>query len=574
MLSIDILDQKLTSIDKKDYGNYQKLLGSYDFSFFKLIIQQIPKDPYAPPHTGIYRIQVQRNDEQIININFTSKIQQIAFRDYLARCFFNASKEISKGVRGTGQSGLITIDEPAQYILERSSVIITDEIIEVRCFIGLPGKGRIVTSDLAKKMLFEELPKIVQKSLLKKNIDQKIMQKHIEVAEDTKYLRDKLDSLGLVAFIVNDSILARKDGDSDKPMGTQKVIRFKAPKSLTQEIKLPNKGLIKGLGIKKGITLIVGGGYHGKSTLLNALETSIYNHIPGDGREYCVSNIKTAKIRAYSGRSVSKTDISLFINNLPLNQNTKSFSTNNASGSTSQAANIVEAIEVGAEVLLMDEDTCATNFMIRDYKMQQLVNKKDEPITSFIDKVKQLYLEKNISTILVLGGVGEYFDVSNCVIQMLNYKPLDVTAKAQQITVDFSTKRKIEGDTSTIYIHDRIPLAKSINPLNKYGKFSIFAKEVHRLNFGNQVVDLTDLEQLMELSQTKALAYAIEYAKKYMDNKATLKEVIEHVISDIEKDGLDIISDKISAHFAYFRELELAFAINRLKGFDVLQKDS
>jgi len=574
MLSIDILDQKLTSIDKKDYGNYQKLLGSYDFSFFKLIIQQIPKDPYAPPHTGIYRIQVQRNDEQIININFTSKIQQIAFRDYLARCFFNASKEISKGVRGTGQSGLITIDEPAQYILERSSVIITDEIIEVRCFIGLPGKGRIVTSDLAKKMLFEELPKIVQKSLLKKNIDQKIMQKHIEVAEDTKYLRDKLDSLGLVAFIVNDSILARKDGDSDKPMGTQKVIRFKAPKSLTQEIKLPNKGLIKGLGIKKGITLIVGGGYHGKSTLLNALETSIYNHIPGDGREYCVSNIKTAKIRAYSGRSVSKTDISLFINNLPLNQNTKSFSTNNASGSTSQAANIVEAIEVGAEVLLMDEDTCATNFMIRDYKMQQLVNKKDEPITSFIDKVKQLYLEKNISTILVLGGVGEYFDVSNCVIQMLNYKPLDVTAKAQQITVDFSTKRKIEGDTSTIYIHDRIPLAKSINPLNKYGKFSIFAKEVHRLNFGNQVVDLTDLEQLMELSQTKALAYAIEYAKKYMDNKATLKEMIEHVISDIEKDGLDIISDKISAHFAYFRELELAFAINRLKGFDVLQKDS
>jgi len=573
MLNNNILKQKLFSIDKRDYGAYQTLLGSYDFPMFKLIIEQIPKDPYAPPHTGIYRIQVQRSDKRIINHEITSKIRKVAFTDFLSRCFFDASNKISKKDRGTGHSGLITINQPGQSILERNSVVITDEIIEVRCFLGMPADGRIITADVAKEMFFTELPKIVEESLLKEKIDLEAMKKHIDVAQDTEYLRNKLDELGLIAFIANGSILPRKNGSDDKPMSDKMAITFKAPQSLTQEIQLPNAGLIKGLAITKGITLIAGGGYHGKSTLLSTLERAIYNHIPGDGREYCASNVKTVKVRAYSGRHVTKTDISMFINNLPLHQDTSSFSTNNASGSTSQATNIVEAIEAGTEVLLMDEDTCATNFMIRDNKMQQLVNKDDEPITTFIDKVKQLYVEKNISTILVLGGVGEYFDVSDTVIQMLNYEPFDVTQKAHYIANNTLTKRKVEGNDMPIRIQDRIPLAKSISPINDYGKFSVFAKEVHRLNFGNQVVDLTDLEQLMELSQTKALSYAIEYAKKYMDSKATLREVIEHVIADIKENGLDVISNKISGHFAEFRELELAFAINRLKNLKVTQVD-
>ena len=572
MLHKDTLKQKLASIDKRDYGHYQKLVGSYDFSFFKLIIQQIPKDPFAPPHTGIYRIQVGRTDERIINMGFVSKVQKVAFADYLSRCFYDASQRLSKGVRGTGHSGIITINEPGQCILERNSVVITDDIIEVRCFLGLPAEGRIITADIAQQMFFTELPKIVKESLLRENIDHEAIQRHLEVAEDTQYLRDKLDSLGLIAFIANGSVLPRQSGTSDKPMRDKKAIPFMAPESLTQAIELPHVGMIKGLAIKKGITLIAGGGYHGKSTLLDALETCIYNHIPSDGREYCVSSVKTAKVRAYSGRHVAKTDISPFINNLPFNQDTTSFSTNNASGSTSQAANIIEAIEAGAEVLLMDEDTCATNFMIRDSKMQQLVHKKDEPITTFIDKVKQLYEERNISTILVLGGVGEYFDVADSVIQMINYEPFDVTHKAHRIANASPTEREVEGEAYPVVIHERIPLPQSIDSLSEYGKFRIYAKETHHLNFGKEVIDLTDLEQLVEVSQTKALGYAIEYAKKYMNNKATLREIVEHVESDIEEKGLDVISDKISGHFAGFRSLELAFAMNRFRGFDVIQK--
>ncbi|MDH5219567.1 MAG: ABC-ATPase domain-containing protein, partial [Gammaproteobacteria bacterium] len=366
MLDKALLPKKLSSIDNKDYASYQSLLGSYDFSLFKLLIEQIPKDPYAPPHTGIYRIQVQRQDERIINLNLTSKVQEIAFRDYLARYFYAACEKISKGIRGTGYSGLITINQPGQAILERNSVIITDEIIEVRCFLGLPGKGRKVVADTAEQMLLTELPEIVNASLLKQNIDPVALQKHIQVAEDADCLRTRLDSLGLVAFIANDSILPRESGTSDKPMSAKTAITFTAPENLTMEIELPNAGRIKGMAVPKGVSLIVGGGYHGKSTLLSTLEAGIYNHIPGDGREYCVASMKIAKVRAYSGRSVVKSDISPFISNLPFHQDTSAFFTENASGSTSQAANIVEAVEAGAEALLMDEDTCATNFMIRD----------------------------------------------------------------------------------------------------------------------------------------------------------------------------------------------------------------
>jgi len=573
MLHANILRQKLASITGQDYAAYQSLLGNYDFSLFKLIIEQIPKDPYAPPHTGIYRIQVQRDDPRIINLKIDTKIKKIAFADFLARHFFEVSQSISKGPCGTGFSGIITINQPDQSILERNSVVITNQIIEVRCFLGLPASGRMIESKIAEQMLLSELPEIVNSSLLKRNIDLNSLSRHIEVAEDSEYLRNKLDSLGLIAFIANNSILPRESGTSDKPMSGASAIPFTAPDSLMEEINLPHAGWIKGMGIPKGVTLIVGGGYHGKSTLLNALEVGIYNHIPDDGREQCISIAQTVKIRAYSGRYVVKTDISPFIKNLPIQKDTTSFSTENASGSTSQAANIMEAIEVGTEVLLMDEDTSATNFMIRDIKMQQLVNKEDEPITTFIDKVKQLYLDKNISTVLVLGGVGDYFDVSDQVIQMINYVPCDVTLKAHKISNMFPAKRKVEDEAYPFHIRKRIPVSESIVPLNEHGKFSIYAKEVHRLNFGKHIIDLSDLEQLMELSQTKALGYALEYSKKYMDNKSTLREVVNRVIKDIEENGLDILSDKISGHFAWFRGLELAFTLNRFRDFNVIQQD-
>ncbi len=573
MLPSNVLRSKIASIDQKDYGAYQALLGEYDFHDYKIIFEQIPKDPYAPPHTGIYRIIFGRDDQKIIPVRINTKIQEITSRDFLARRFFEAASKISKTGRGTGYSGTITINQPGQAILERSCVVIDTSTIELRCFIGLPAAGRKINANLAADMIFNELPEVVTNSVFKDHVVEEELCQHIHIAEEAEYLRNQLDTRGLIAFISNGSLLPRESGSSEKPLEDANAIQFKAPESLKIKLDLPNGGSVFGLGIPIGVTLIVGGGYHGKSTLLNAIEQGIYNHIPGDGREKCVSHPDSVKIRAYSGRYIEQTNISSFVNNLPFGKDTTKFSTENASGSTSQAAGIIEAIELGAKVLLMDEDTCATNFMIRDEKMQQLVSKSDEPITTFIDRVRQLYQEMGVSTILVLGGAGDYFDVADHVIQMNTYTPLDVTANAKAIAKQVTTKREYENTSETFQMSARIPIAGSIDPLNQYGKKGIYSTDTHQLNFGKYKIDLTDLEQLIELSQTKAIGFALEYAKKYMDETTTLNEIVEKVMRDIEGKGLDIISNKISPNFALFRKYEFAFMLNRLRSLKVQQRE-
>jgi predicted ABC-class ATPase len=571
MAATSVLKQRIESINTRDYGAYQSLIGEYDYAKFKLYIDRIPKDPYAPSHTGIYRVILKNHFVNQFNQIFNTKVSKIAFCDYLARHFYHATLKKSPGRRGTGNSGIITMDQPGQAILERNSVIVSKEKIEVRFFIGLPADGRNINAPICKVMLFDELPEIIEFALFPENLDISDLEKHIQTAEDAEYLRSRLEPLNLVAFIADDSILPRKSGTSDESLNKNMAIPFQSPESLLVEIDLPHSGKIKGMGIPRGITLIVGGGYHGKSTLLNAIEMGIYNHIAGDGREKCVSNLNTIKIRAYSGRYIEKVDISTFINHLPLQKNTTRFSTENASGSTSQAASIMEAIEVGTHVLLMDEDTCATNFMIRDHKMQKLVQKEDEPITTFIDKVENLYANNGISSILVLGGIGDYFDVSHTVIQMKNYNPIDVTNKAHEISGSSVEKRLSEGKEHQICIKERIPLKNCINPYNDYNKKSIYSTEINRIHFGKNMIDLTDVEQLVELSQVKAIAEAILYMSKYVNGKTSLTEIIHNLMRDIEKNGLDILSDRVSGHFAQFRGLELAFAINRLRELKIAE---
>lgn len=573
MMTKDQLQETLTPLDRKDYGALQTLIGRYDFEQFVLSIEQIPKDPFAPPHTGIYRVQFPLADTVIKNDMIDSRPAEIACRDFYARRFFYTSSKIAGERRGTGYSGIITVDEPGQAILNRSSVVIKEDMLEVRCFIGIPASKREIKAKLAVKMLLEELPEIVSLSLHHDHTDAEQLWSHIHTALDAEFLREKLPDLGLVAFIANGAILPRESGTSDRPMDKEQVIPFQSPASLETEIELPYAGKVSGMGIQQGITLLAGGGYHGKSTLLRAIEMGVYNHVAGDGREQCVSLTETVKIRSYSGRHVVKTDISPFIRNLPFQKDTRAFSTNNASGSTSQAANIIEAMEIGTKVILMDEDTCATNFMIRDMYMQKLVKKPDEPITSYIDKIRQLFLENKISTVLALGGVGDYFEVADHVIQMIKYQPEDVTDKARAIIKKYPVKRVKEDIEYPVQARARIPVAASIDPMSEYKKWRLYTTEVHTLQLGQNKIDLTDLEQLIELSQTKAIGYTMLYAKKYMDGTRTLKQVIDLVMTDLKENGMDILSEKISGHFAQFRSFELAFALNRMRSFDVKQAE-
>ncbi len=572
MKSFEQLKQQLQHLDGKDYAAYQSLKGPWMFPHFELHIDRIPKDPYAPPGTGVYRARVPRDKAGFPGRLTTSRIREIALRDYLARQFYCQCVTISKGRRGTGNSGIITIAEPGQAILERSSVVLNEDFVEARFFLGLPASGRAIQTKIAEIMLFEELPQIVRASFFAECLDLEALNQHLGTAEDAEFLRDSLCSSDLVAFIADGAVLPRASGVDQRPLEASTVVQFKSPESLRVRVDLPNAGTITGMGIPRGITLIVGGGYHGKSTLLQALELGIYNHIPGDGREYCVSLPETVKVRAASGRSVVKTDISAFINNIPLQEATTSFSTMNASGSTSQAAFISEAMEIGAKVILVDEDTSATNFMIRDKRMQELVAKKHEPITAFVDRVRQLYKEHDISTILVMGGSGDYLSVADCVIQMTEFEPHDVSERARAIATRFTTERAPEGDHTFERPRLRLPMKDGLDPHNEYGHLRITVPEPRRLIFGRTNVDLSDVEQLVEKAQTKAIGRTILYAKEYMDDEKDLKQIVELVMKDIQREGLDVLDPNLTGDLAQFRGLEFAFSLNRMRSLEMRQK--
>jgi len=556
------LKEHLQHIDGRGYKAYKQIKGEYDFSAFTLTIDHVQGDPFAAPSR--MRVRINRTASGFDYDLSNNKSRSIGLCDYLARIFFQNCRQHSHGNRGTGKSGLITIDRPNQEILESTAMKVDDQVVEARFFMGLPAQGRRVRSRDAAAMFLDELPRIVKRSLFFKTLDPNPLKSHVAAAEDADYLRSRLPALHLIGFVANDSLLPRASGIDPAPLKSKQAIRFQSPPSLETEFVLPNKGAVKGMGLPAGVSLIVGGGYHGKSTLLNALELGIYNHIPGDGRELVVALPGTVKIRAADGRRIEKTDISPFINDLPFEKNTHTFSTQNASGSTSQAANISEALEAGAKVLLLDEDTSATNFMIRDHRMQQLVRKDQEPITPFIDRVRQLFDQQGVSTVLVMGGSGDYFSEAHHIIQMTNYRPEDVTTTAHLIAQDHPTGRLNEGGSQFGEISVRIPLAQSFNPY-RGKRLKIAATRMDEILFGSTVVDLKDVEQIVHLSQTRGIGLAMHYAIRYMDGQRSLKQVVDRVIQDMDKQSLDVLSAYISGDIVRFRGLELAAAINRMR---------
>ncbi|WDP88773.1 MAG: ABC-ATPase domain-containing protein [Desulfobacter sp.] len=563
------LRKKIISIDGKGYKAYKGLQGDYRFPDYRLFIDHVQGDPYAAPSK--LRVRIDRKTAGFPADTTSSRSRTIALCDHLTRQFCRQCLKTTKGSRGIGKSGRIIMDKPVQEVLNRTSMIINDRFVEARFFMGLPARGRKISGKDAMDMIFGELPGIIPSAMFMDNLDHHALYLAIKTAEDSDFLRSRLKTHRLTCFVANGSHLPRLSGIDSSPMDPDKAIPFKSPPNLEVQFHLPNSGKITGMGIPEGVTLIVGGGYHGKSTLLNAIELGVYNHIPGDGREGVVTIPDAVKIRAADGRSISNTDISPFINDLPLAKDTACFTTQNASGSTSQAATISEAIEAGASLLLLDEDTSATNFMIRDSRMQALVPSEEEPITPFIDKVRQLNRDLGISTIVVMGGAGDYFSVADHVIQMSEYQPHDVTGKAHHIAETIMTGRVSEGGKDFGKINTRIPEKAGVPP-NRSGREKISAPRVREIRFGTETIDLGDMEQLVDISQTRALGHAIRYSIQKMDGKQTLREIADHLISEIQEHGLDILLPYISGDIAAFRPYELIGAINRIRTLKVKQK--
>lgn len=552
------LKNELFKIDGKGYKAYKVLEGKYDFKKYVLSIDHVQGDPFASPSR--VRIIIDNKIAQIPEELFDNKNKEVAVCDFLTRLFSKNIKNQSEKIFGSGKSGLIEISRCPQEILERTAIIRNKNFFEARFYVGFPARGRSVLARELEKIIFNIIPNIVENTFIYKNINKLNLINRVKLIEDQFYIRKNLKEKGLVAFVANESILPRESGVSARPLRNGK--KFISPQALEVEFDTPNRGKIKGMGIPKGITLIIGGGYHGKSTLLKALELGIYNHIEGDGREFVITDESALKVRAEDGRAITSTDISLFINNLPNGKDTVKFNTENASGSTSQAANIIEAIESKSKVLLIDEDTSATNFMIRDDIMQQLVVKEKEPITPFIDVAKSLYKQLGISTILVAGSCGDFFDIADLVIQMDSYEPYEVTAKAKELS---RGKVSLRDDLDISIDFGRVLDKGSISEGPKGIKIKTLGKDGLSINKEN--IDLKSVEQIVDGEQINTIGMAIKFIEdKYSGKDLTIEKIADEIEKDITKNliGIDNIKGG-NGSLAMPRKQEILCAINRLR---------
>lgn len=553
----------LNRIDHKGYPAYKDTKGEYQFGSYILDIEHVQGDPFASPSQ--LRIAVSGKSSGIPSKYYEKKYKRVATQDYLLR---KMGSEITKNSRqrGSGKSGMIHISRCGQQILDRTACQINDKNGEVtiRLEVGFPANGRTINAGELETILFRILPDIVNKTILFKNINVKELDDVMHLAENQFFIRNEMKRKELIAFIADGSILPRRTGISQEPL--KDAVRFRAPESMRIEMDLPDGMKICGMGIPRGVTLIVGGGYHGKSTLLEALQMGVYDHIAGDGREYVFSDTSSVKIRAEDGRSISQTDISMFINNLPNKMNTTCFSTQNASGSTSQAANVIEAVETGCKVLLMDEDTSATNFMIRDELMQMVVIKDKEPITPYIDRVRQLYESYGVSTILVAGSSGEYFNKADKIIQMDEYHTYDITEYAKDIAQKHGCHVKA-GDEKTAVISE-FNRSANVNKdwIGDRVKIKVNGKDMVSIN--RDGIDTRYLEQLVDEEQLRMIGYLFVYMNHFIFGKnMTLQDSVKKLFHLLEKNGLKEIfqNQEIPCNLAMPRQQELYMCMNRYR---------
>ena len=566
---MESLKKLLQNINGKGYKAYKDIKGQYAFDSYAVHIDHVQGDPFAAPSrvSVLIAMDVANFPATYWQNRGANDIRRVALEDYIARAVKRTIKKTIKGNRGSGCSGLISIDTSGQQVLRRNAVIVSDEFIDVRIVMGLPASGRRADGKQAIQMFFDELPVIVEKALYFDNLPADKLDHHLKSAEDQQSLRTQLKSKNLVAFVANDSVLPRRSGISDEPLDKD-VIKFQSPPSLEYEFTLPNSGTVKGMGIPEGVTLIVGGGFHGKSTLLHALESGPFNHIPGDGRERIVSNETAVKVRAEDGRSISNVNISPFIDRLPFGRNTVHFTTENASGSTSQAANIIEAFDCGAELLLIDEDTCATNFMIRDERMQSLVSQDKEPITPLVYRIRELYESYGISSVIVMGGSGDYFDIADTVIMMDSYEAKDVTEQAKSLAHDKNHQAPDNLGQLPKFVKSttRKPGTTTLDPSRRNRDVKIDTKDVKTLLYGEHRIDLSLVEQLIDIGQTRAIGLMIHlYSERYANNSDNMINGLQQLLLDVEQQGLDLISPYKVGNLALPRLNELAAAINRIR---------
>ena len=412
------------------------------------------------------------------------------------------------------------------------------------------------------QMLCRDLPDAVDRFIL--DFNREGLENAAALAKKQSAIREWLKSSDYCAFVANGSILPRSKG-TDLPMTG--AIPFQSTSD--DEIEICG---VRGMGIRKGVTVITGGGYSGKSTLLDAISAGIYDHIDGDGRELCITDESAVTISAEDGRSVKHVNISPFIKWLP-GGDTSDFSTEHASGSTSQAANIMEAVHMGAKLLLIDEDRSATNFMIRDRMMKALIEK--EPITPFTNRVDELYRAKDVSTILVIGGSGEYLSVADKIYMMEDYLIHDVTEKSKHICHSCGIKTELPPIAD--WEQSRILYADGFTSYPKgSGTEKLAVSDMGFVIIGDEKIDVRGLHDIVCSRQLDTLGFMLRLIEvTNTDRKIDIEKKINELYERIEEEGIDFVYSSFFTTCERFLDLprkqELMALVNRMRKINMVK---
>ena len=583
------LAEHCRGLDGRGYPAYRDLEGGWDLGGdLTLFLDRAARDPFAPPSPVRLRLAAEAAG---FPPAFTrTRIRRIALADLLARRVAEAAAraEATASRAGSGNSGQIRSDAGGQEVLERSAVRLAPDgaangggWVEARLEVGLPAAGRRILGRRAAALLTEALPE-VGAALAFSAAPPEETAAFLRVVEVQEHLRRQLPARNLVAFVADGAVLPRLHGASELPLPAGDAVPFESPPSLRVRLSLPDSGglpggsvakdagEISGMGIPEGVTLIVGGGYHGKSTLLQALAAAVYPHRPGDGRERSATRADAVTVRAEEGRPVRSVDVRPFIRELPGGRSTEAFTTENASGSTSQAASLVEALEAGSRLLLLDEDTSATNLMIRDARMQALVAREAEPIVPLVDRVRHLHEAHRVSTVLVMGGSGDYFEAADTVVRMEGYRAADATTEAREVARSLPNRRQAETGGAGFFARDRHPRPERFRAAGRRGTTRIRAGAPTRLLFGEEEADLAALAQLFDSSQTRAAGYAAVLAAERFPGRP-LPEVLDALEDFLDREGPDALTapgraGRHPGRLARPRRYEIAGLLNRLRG--------
>jgi predicted ABC-class ATPase len=582
---VDTLQSLLASIADQSYQNIQKLRGSYHFPRFELSFIKMQGSPGANP-ASIAAVKIALQGSEIPNEFLQTAECKLALADFLIRRFRGRIDRFARQNRGKDGSGSFSTIALSQKMLIRDSVLFDDDAVYLRFIISLPAKGQgggVFDAEQAWIMLSQELTAIVDACFFYQHYDEQtrtLLERFVDVPKTRAEIIQFMRQHDLVVFIANNAKLPRNSGVDDRPSMDESVKTFQSPVSLQITIPLSDGLSITGMGIKEGITCITGGGYHGKSTLMQAILAGVYAHIPGDGREYVVTREDAFFIRAEEGRSIRDVNINPFIGDLPNGLKTDRFSSDNASGSTSQAANIVEAIESGSRLLLFDEDTCATNFLVRDELIKKILDEAQEPIKPLYSTARSLWKRHRISMIFVVGGLGYFLQKADTCLLMDNYHCEDITSTVRDrlgeiveedasIPAFMSSRRLVADNFDSAYINQRLNkrIPKRIKDLRNAPR---------QLEYGMDLINLDAVEQIAEAPQILTIGYCLLALriklKQSGDKLETIRFWIDWLEGEISKHGLDVLEPDYPGTLSMPRRYELAAAINRMRSLKIFRE--